>query len=178
MIFFGHIGVSVAVAASLRKDIDLRKVAFFSVAPDLLDKSLSLCSSGCFDNTDRLYGHSLVVSCLGLALAYLFCKRIPNSPIYGLAYLGHLPLDRMWLWMNPVTLLWPALGPLYGATSYPELVLVRSGFDAYNLMGEILGLALLTWTLTARVRNPIRLGGPRKSVRLADAMSQSATIQT
>lgn len=170
MIFFGHVGITLGGIHALdrfvfKQKIDLRKVAFLAVAPDLLDKPLGLLNSSFFANHSRLYGHSLIFS---IALLYLMQKRWHHPRSYiGLlwfSYFGHMLLDRFW-YRSLHYFLWPFLGLPESAPGNIFGRWYNAFFEPYNAFGELAGIAILLFLFfyyglfsKSRLRNFLRNG--------------------
>lgn len=85
--------------------LDERLLALAAMGPDLLDKPLAALYFYRRYKAALLFAHTLLFH-LGLAL-YLFRRR-PSWWPYGLAFMGHLVLDRIWFF--PDTFYWPLRG--------------------------------------------------------------------
>lgn len=118
LILLGHIGPTLWAGQKLapQKYFDYKiilLVIFWSVFPDLIDKSLmtlGLASA----NTGRLWAHTLLAS---LAVCLLCRFFIKSSWPWVLAMPGHLVLDTIWL--EPRTMLWPFLGNTFDPITQP-----------------------------------------------------------
>lgn len=120
MIFFGHIGLTLAITRTLDKtinnrnskvtilDIDYRLIILGSMLPDIIDKGILLFLFGKGLSYGRLLAHSLLftllLSVLGMAVLYFYRK----SWVIALAicFFIHQMLDAMWNQFN--IFLWPA----------------------------------------------------------------------
>lgn len=146
MILFGHFGITIGIVHAINKkfktDIDLRKAAFFSELPDLLDKPLGLAFPHFWGNRTRLIGHTFIFFIL--IAFFLRMKKLKHFKILSLALLGHVVLDRIW-GRDVDVFLFPFLGvpmPL------PEEIFNRwrtSLYLKYNLTGEALGFAVVLY---------------------------------
>ncbi len=86
-------------------DADYRLVALAATGPDLLDKPLAWAYFYRRYKSAVLFAHTLLIN---LAVLFLVWKRFPRWRAYGLAFLGHGLLDRLWFF--PDTFLWPFRG--------------------------------------------------------------------
>jgi inner membrane protein len=90
--------------------IDYRFILLGSMLPDLIDKPIGVLLSPIYVTDGRLITHTLlfliIMACLGSYIAVKQRKLWGLYIIFGV--LVHLILDSMWL--EPVVLLWPALG--------------------------------------------------------------------
>ena len=94
-------------------------VAFGAILPDLIDKPLGHLLLNSTLDSGRIFGHTMLFL-LVLALAGAVLWKVRSSRLVGMVGLGvasHLVLDSMW--SQPVTLLWPALGP-FQQHHYPD----------------------------------------------------------
>lgn len=140
MLFFGHLGLTLAAAVTARSKIkamgqafpvmDYRAVLTGSILPDLIDKPLALIFRDTFHGASRLFAHTLLFSAFITALGiYLWRKH--NRPGWLLLAGGslfHMVFDSMWNYK--ATLLWP----FFGWTFPPR---VRESFFLY-LINEVL----------------------------------------
>ncbi len=85
-------------------DADYRLVALAATGPDLVDKPLAWAYFYRRYKSAVLFAHTLLsfLAVLWLAL------RTGKYRVYGLAWLGHAVLDRLWFF--PQTFLWPFRG--------------------------------------------------------------------
>lgn len=154
MIFFGHVGPTVAAARAADRDIDLRLPALLSVAPDLIDKPIVLLFPALVNENTRSFAHSLLGSLAVLALLLAFRRRVKRPFLLWACYLGHFVLDRMWLNDNPAILFWPFLGALPASEYGGEIVGVHL-LTPYNIAGEAIGLSILLYMVyKGYVRKP------------------------
>jgi membrane-bound metal-dependent hydrolase YbcI (DUF457 family) len=136
---FGHVGLTLAAARAVDRDVDLRWAALLAVGPDLLDKPGARLWPTFVNHNSRGFGHTMMFALLVFA-ALLVLKRPPRRALvlWG-CYVGHFLLDSMWMRDNPVIFLWPMLG------DFPAPVHAH-GFTwmfAWYMAGEIAGLAIL-----------------------------------
>jgi len=140
MLFFGHVGLTVAGVRAVEPEADLRAPVFFALLPDLLDKPAAFLMPHLVHGNTRNFGHSLAGAALVFAVLYVARRRFCQPLLLWACYLGHFLLDRMWLEPGPTILLWPSLGAfpshLPDGPKTPHLFL-------YNAAGELLGLAIL-----------------------------------
>jgi membrane-bound metal-dependent hydrolase YbcI (DUF457 family) len=115
VLLFCHLLIGTALGLLVYRRIGSRIVvpvaALGAILPDIVDKPLGhLLLQGTLDS-GRIYAHTLLF--LGLVtVAGVVAWRYKLTPLVLVAAMGvasHLVLDTMW--DNPVTLLWPALGP-------------------------------------------------------------------
>ncbi len=85
-------------------DADYRLVALAAMGPDLVDKPLAWAYFYRRYRSAVLFAHTLLAF---LAVFWLAAPR-GRSRVYGLAWLGHALLDRLWFF--PQTFLWPFRG--------------------------------------------------------------------
>ncbi len=147
MYFLGHIGPTVALARAVDRGVDARWAALLAVAPDIIDKPVAWLTPVLVDENTRGFGHSLVGAFCALAVLLLLRRRTKTPLLLWCCWLGHLVLDRMWLYRNPAVLFWPLLGPfpppVHGALNGRLMV--------WNVWGEVTGLLLIAG-LAARHR--------------------------
>lgn len=119
MIFFGHLGLTLAVTRTADKitinrkhtdrimGIDYRVVLVGSLLPDIIDKSILFFISGEKFKTGRLYAHSLlfalILFIIGIAVWYAYKKSL--GIILAACSFVHLILDNMWSQLK--VFLWP-----------------------------------------------------------------------
>ena len=143
--------------AALGRRIDLRVFLAGTVVSDLIDKPLGRIFYGTFGV--RLFGHSLlflmIVVLAGLVLHLR--RRQPALLVLGLGILAHLVLDGMF-WIDPHTLLWPALGPSFPTVwqghweqAMVDQLLASPGTYLTELAGAAV-LAGFVWMLVRRGR--------------------------
>lgn len=161
MIFFGHIGLSLAggnwlAGERLNGWTPLLALAFCAYLPDLIDKPLFWLGLAP-DGTGRLYGHTLFFSAAAVLAARLW---LPVLWPWVWAVPGHLALDR--IWETPQTLFWPLLGNHFAVLLPPGVTHLQPAeflawkmadhpwWLALDLTAEVVGLAL-TWTLVKRL---------------------------
>lgn len=91
--------------------VDYRLVLLGSLLPDLIDKPMWLFLHSSAYPSGRSYAHSLLFNLfLLVGGVVLFRYRKPWLLVVSVSSLMHLLLDQMWV--SPVVLLWPLLGPL------------------------------------------------------------------
>jgi inner membrane protein len=136
---FGHVGLTLAAARAVDRDIDLRWAALLALGPDLLDKPLSRLIPEVVNHNTRGFGHTLLFSLLVLAAALLWKRRLRPALVLWGCYAGHFVLDGMWRNINPIILFWPALGGFPPVVHGPRL----SWYTAAMAAGELAGLAIV-----------------------------------
>ncbi|MDD5303900.1 MAG: metal-dependent hydrolase [Elusimicrobia bacterium] len=139
MYVFGHVGLTVAAARAVDRDVDLRWAALLALAPDLLDKPVSRLWPALVHHNSRGFGHTALFSLFILA-ALLLRKRRPKPALvlWG-CYAGHFLLDAMWMNGNPAVLLWPLLGDFPRPVHGPLV----SWLTVWYVVGEIAGLIVV-----------------------------------
>ena len=99
------------ITVSLSQRIDLRVLLFASLLPDIIDKPIGLLLYPSVLGSGRLFAHTIWFPVVLLAASVLL-RRFRGGPVLMVLAFGsgmHLLLDAMWL--TPVTLFWPLLGP-------------------------------------------------------------------
>jgi hypothetical protein len=86
-------------------DMDYRLVALAAMGPDLIDKPLALAYFYKRYRAAVLFAHTLIANLVAL---YFTLRGIPARRSYGVAFLGHALLDRLWFF--PDTFYWPFRG--------------------------------------------------------------------
>ena len=89
----------------LSSQIDYRLVAVAATGPDLIDKPLAWAYFYKRYKSAVLFAHTLWSF---LAVLLLVWRKAPQWRIYGLAFVGHAILDRLWFF--PDTFYWPLRG--------------------------------------------------------------------
>ncbi|MEQ1920512.1 MAG: metal-dependent hydrolase [Elusimicrobiota bacterium] len=139
MYIFGHTGLTAATAHAVDHDVDLRWAVILALAPDLIDKPLSLLLPALVHHNTRSFGHTILFSLFILAALLLWKRRAKPAFLLWGCYTGHFLFDSMWRNENPVILLWPLLGdfprPVRGSI-FSEIAL-------WSILAEFVGLALL-----------------------------------
>jgi hypothetical protein len=131
-------------------DVDYRVAALVAVAPDLVDKPLSLLVFTEAQTTQGLC-HTLVVHLAVTALVLLFARRFWS---YAVVLNFHLVCDQIWRY--PRTMLWPLLGP--GFEPWKPIEGLEGFLAAYveiammpeMLTLELIGLAMLAVLVVSR----------------------------
>lgn len=142
-------------------DADYRGVALAALGSDLVDKPLAAAYFYRKHRAAVLFAHTLLAYC---GVAGLTAARFPRGWVYGLAFLGHALLDRIWFFQD--TFYWPfrgwrfhvwrkrgseqedmKLAYWYAFTRRPELW----GWE----LGGLLALAYVVWR--HRLYQPARL---------------------
>ena len=135
MIFFGHLGITLAVARTADKIvldrkplthyIDYRLVLAGSMLPDVIDKFILFFLSGERFSSGRMFAHSLMFALLFLALGMVVLQVYRKSWVLVLAVccFFHQLLDIMWKQLN--IFLWPVYDTLQSKsiqTSAPDIL--------------------------------------------------------
>ncbi|VVB70270.1 LexA-binding, inner membrane-associated putative hydrolase [uncultured archaeon] len=148
MLIFAHLGLTLASARFLGK-VDLAFLALGSLLPDIIDKPLGIILFGT-PTMGRTFAHTLLFLSILAALSFY----LRDIRLYSLTWgvLAHLVLDQIWL--SPVTLLWPLLGPFPVAReldtlSYLEMLLYRLKNPEVSVP-EFLGLAYFIYFIFTR----------------------------
>jgi hypothetical protein len=156
MLPLGHLAFTWGTLHALQRagkfpDADYRLAALAALAPDALDKPLAMFVFR-RSNAALLFGHTLLMH----ALVWLAAGRKRRQWLpYLLAFSGHLLEDRIWGF--PQTFLWPLRGPSFH--QWRHVGSPAAFLDAYRqvvrqepklIMFELLGLAILTWTIVER----------------------------
>lgn len=139
MFIFGHAGLTITAARAVDRDVDLRWAALLALGPDLLDKPLSRLIPELVNHNTRGFGHTLLFSLLVFSAALLWKRRLKSAAVLWACYAGHFVFDGMWRNVNPIILLWPALG------DFPPNIRGSfwSWYMAAMIAGELAGLAAL-----------------------------------
>jgi membrane-bound metal-dependent hydrolase YbcI (DUF457 family) len=156
MIFFGHLGLTLAASVSLTgaaragakhflRKLDYRILLLGSMLPDLADKPVAFFFKDFFGGASRLYGHTLLFSVSLVLLGIFLWKRykIPGWLVLAGGAAFHQFLDGMW--NSPSTFLWPFLGwsfPAVERESYLRYLLEKLT-DPYIYIPEAAGLFFL-----------------------------------
>jgi hypothetical protein len=140
MLFFGHVGCTVAGVRAVDPEADLRAPILLSILPDLVDKPVAFLLPHLVHGNTRNFGHTVLGALAVLAVLLACRRRLGNPLLLWACYAGHFILDRMWLVSGPAILLWPLRGGfpprLWDTPGTPHLLL-------YNAAGEAIGLAVL-----------------------------------
>lgn len=168
----GHIaytagGLALLQARGRAPDVDYRLAALVALAPDIVDKPLSLVLFPDSQTTQGLC-HSLLVHLAITALVLLLARHFwPYAAVLNL----HLVCDQIWRY--PRTMLWPLSGP--GFEPWKPIAGMNGFLAAYVeiasrpevLTLELIGLALLTVLLVSRkLYRPDRLAAFLRTGRL------------
>ncbi len=160
----GHIaytfgGLALLQARGHAPDVDYRLAALVALAPDLVDKPLSLLLFPDSQTTQGLC-HTLVVHLMVAAVVLpLLARRFWP---YLAVLLFHLVCDQMWRY--PRTLFWPFLGPHF--EPWKPIEGLNGFLEAYAWIAmrpevltlELIGLAMLTvLVVSRRLYHPARL---------------------
>lgn len=160
MILFGHLGLTLAAAGSLKRAaegrglknffqrVDYRILLLGSLLPDLADKPAAFFFKNIFMGASRLYGHTLLFSILLLLSgAYLWNRyKTAGGLVLALGAAFHQVLDGMW--NSPATMLWPFLGwsfPAVERSDYLQYLIHKLTTDPYTYIPEAAGLAVMVY---------------------------------
>jgi hypothetical protein len=172
------LGASRPAQAGGASGFDYRFVAFGALVPDLIDKRLSwYLFPGSFPDS-HIFGHTLLLSAVLIALGVVLTMERGDVRLLGLGHgsLTHPLVDPVVL--SPGTLLWPALG-----TAFPDvdsfipvqwvidLVLIAAYGILYRKRAWFRELAA---DFIAAGRLPQRLGGPPRPASVASRAAAAA----
>lgn len=129
-------------------DVDYRLAAVAATAPDLIDKPLAWAYFYKRYKSAVLFAHTLLVH---LGVLWLIGRKVPQWRIYGLAFVGHAVLDRLWFFPN--TFYWPLRGwrfHVWGKRGSEQTEIGKAYWYAFTrrpeLWGwELGGLLALAW---------------------------------
>lgn len=148
MYFIGHFGLSVGVAHAanqkVKSKIDLRWAGLLGLAPDLIDKPITLSNPAFFHYNTRAVAHNLFVALFLMGVFVACQKRKASAAVLALFYFGHLLLDRMWI-KSPQIFFYPFDGAVPSLT---HDILGRwwtTYFEPYSFSGEVAGFAILLY---------------------------------
>ena len=159
MFLAAHLGFAVAPATAaagwwgqnhgFKKILDLRWLIVGTLLPDVIDKAVGQVLFKPYFESGRIFAHTLAFTlALFVAGAWEWRRRGDGRVLLlatGVA--SHLVLDR--IWAEPVTALWPALGPFVrhpssgGIMEQIRAYLGDPAFWATELAGAALLLASL-----------------------------------
>jgi hypothetical protein len=132
----------------LPEDIDYRLIALAATGPDLIDKPLAW---GYFYREYKsavLFAHTLLAH---VAVLLLIWRKFPQWRLYGLAFVGHAVLDRLWFFPN--TFYWPFRGwrfHVWGKRGSEQHEIAKAYWIAFTRRPELWrwelgGLIALAW---------------------------------
>jgi hypothetical protein len=136
---FGHVGLTIAAARAVDRDVDLRWAAALALGPDILDKPLSRLFPVFVNHNTRSVGHSLLFSLAVLAALLLWKRKPKTALILWACWLGHLLCDAMWTKGNHAILLWPMLGGIPASARSHHF----TWLTAWYIAGELAGLHVI-----------------------------------
>ncbi len=140
---------------------DYRGVALAAMGSDLVDKPLAAMHFYPKYRSAVLFAHTLLAY---LAVALLTLRLWPKGSVYGLAWLGHAVLDRIWFY--PDTFYWPLRGwrfHVWRKKGSEQTEMGRAYVHAFTRrpelwVWEIGGLLALAWVVWRhRLYHPRRL---------------------
>ena len=79
------------------EDADYRLVALAAMGPDLIDKPLAALYFYKRYKSAVLFAHTLLTF---LTVLFMVAWTFPRNTVYGLAFLGHAVLDRIWFFYD------------------------------------------------------------------------------
>ncbi|WP_234125004.1 metal-dependent hydrolase [Clostridium hydrogenum] len=166
MIFFGHLGPTVAVVRIGEKilskkkheelNIDYRFVLVGAVLPDIIDKPIGMFFlRGIFHNS-RLFAHSLIFAVILTAIGLYRNHKYNKNGILmlGIGSFIHQILDSMWEF--PRIMLWPFLGikfPTRPEGSWVSSDITRLISDPMYYGPELIGFIIIMYFFIKLVRN-------------------------
>jgi hypothetical protein len=121
-------------------EADYRLVALAALGPDLIDKPLAWAYFYKKYKSAVLFAHTLIAN---LAVVWAVGWFWPRLWIYGLAYLGHALLDRLWYFPN--TLYWPLRGwrfHVWGKRGSEQKEIASAYWVAFTRRSELWGWEL------------------------------------
>jgi membrane-bound metal-dependent hydrolase YbcI (DUF457 family) len=151
MLFFGHLGITLALVFLvfwiLKDDsVDYRLIFIGSLLPDIIDKPIGQYIFYNVFYSGRIFAHTMLFLIVLIVISVLLEKYKKN---YGFSFLTlgtafHILQDE--LWYSPETLFWPLLGwefPKYVIDNYLLYLLqnLLSNLDIF--LSEIIGLLIL-----------------------------------
>jgi hypothetical protein len=145
----------------IAEDADYRLVALAAMGPDLIDKPLAAAYFYRKYQAAVLFAHTLLAF---FAVAYATWQRWPRGAVYGLTWVGHGLLDRIWFY--PATFYWPLRGwrfHVWGKQGSEQAEMGKAYWFAFTrrpeLWGwELGGLLALAWVVWRhRLYQPRRL---------------------
>jgi membrane-bound metal-dependent hydrolase YbcI (DUF457 family) len=165
MIFFGHLGPTLAVVKTGDKlvskrynknKIDYRMVLLGSDLPDIIDKPIAILFRSVFNNT-RLFGHTLLLTLIlfliGIFIGFKHKNFKNNFIILSVGCSIHLILDSMWNFKT--ILFWPLYGirfPVRTDTNWAGDDFHRLLTDPVYYGMELLGLSILIYFFVNLIR--------------------------
>jgi len=164
MIFFGHLGITIAfvliVFYFLKEKVDYRFVIVGAILPDIIDKPLGQIILYSVFQNGRIISHTLLFVAV-LTLIGLYVEKRYKSTVIEFLALGalmHLVLDQMW--NTPQTLFWPLLGwafPKVDLENYSGFILneLLTRPDVYlpEIIGFIICAAFVWYNKLYKVEN-------------------------
>lgn len=167
MILFGHLGLTLAAARSLKgisgpglkgflQKADYRILLLGSLLPDLTDKPAAFLFKNIFMGASRLYGHTLLFSILLLFIGTYLWKshKAAGGLVLALGAAFHQLLDGMW--NIPATMLWPFWGwsfPAVERGDYLQHLIYKLTTDPLTYVPEAAGLAIMVYFTVLLARN-------------------------
>ena len=144
-------------------DTDYRGVALAAMGSDLIDKPLAAAYFYRKHKAAVLFAHTLLAY---VAVAALTWARWPRGAIYGVTWLGHALLDRIWFF--PDTFYWPLRGwrfHVWGKQGSEQKEIGKAYWFAFTRrpelwiweVGGLLALAWVSWR--HKLYQPRRLWG-------------------
>ena len=149
MLLFGHVGLTIGLARTLSREVDIRWVAVASMLPDVIDKPLRYFVASAFtQGNTRTVGHALTVILVSMVMVLLLRRTIRGAGVVALLLPLHLLLDSMWVPDARVSLLWPWAGNGFPPVYEDGLLglwdhLVHDLCSPVNLTGELGGMLVL-----------------------------------
>jgi inner membrane protein len=131
-------------------DADYRGVALAAMGSDLIDKPLAAAYFYRKHKAAVLFAHTLLAY---VAVAALTWARWPSGAVYGVTWLGHALLDRIWFF--PDTFYWPLRGwrfHVWGKQGSEQKEIGKAYWFAFTRrpelwLWEVGGLLALAWVI-------------------------------
>jgi hypothetical protein len=151
MLLFGHVGLTIGLARTLSREVDVRWVAVAAMLPDIIDKPLRyFIAPGFTQSNTRTVGHSLTVLLVSMVVVFLLRRTIRGPGVVALMLPMHVLLDGMWAPDMRVSLLWPWAGNAFPPLDEEGMSgvwnhLMRNLSNPVNLVGELGGILILAY---------------------------------
>ncbi len=169
MLLFGHVGITLGVAAlaaravckpkvdqakkeswfaPLARNADIRVLLIGSMLPDIFDKPIGEYFFYATFYNGRIFAHTLLFLVLLVAAGYYLYQRYKQTWMLTLAAgnFMHLTLDQMW--QVPDTFFWPFLGfhfARYELDNWFANLLMALLSSPYIYISEAIGVAISIW---------------------------------
>jgi membrane-bound metal-dependent hydrolase YbcI (DUF457 family) len=107
-----------------------------ALLPDIIDKPLGHLILP--QNNGRIFAHTILFALIVFTIGLLWQKAMPLA--YGV--ITHHLLDNMYL--DPVSSLWPLMGP-FESSDFSYMTWLDHLVRPIGFLGEVAGLALIAW---------------------------------